>query len=101
MELVDGLSSMNTVLDNLQEQLRRVQLEKDVEKKEFKRLIQKARQYHGYERTDEDDAQYRPPLRCRIPTQTQRVNGNEEAGRQPVNSTELPGLRESEIHHPL
>ncbi len=86
--LVVGLSSMNIVQENLQEQLRKVRLEKEVEKKEYKKLIQKARQDPEYNSSHENDARYDPQSRHKIPTRKRKANGNREAT---ANSTKLPG----------
>ncbi len=112
-KLVAGLSSMNIGQEKLQEELRKVKLEKGMEKKEFKKLIQKVQQSSGFDSSDEDDGHNHPESRHRLSIRKRRANGNRDADRQPMDSTELPGYtyataetpvatrRVSEIHCPL
>ncbi|MBL0686808.1 MAG: hypothetical protein JJV94_03160 [Sulfurospirillum sp.] len=94
-QLATGLSSINIVQDSLQEELGKLRTEKEVDRKEFEKLILNANQKPKCYSSDEEDNQYLPMSRNGISIQRQRARGNDRTDGQPSNSTTLPGHAEA------
>ncbi len=86
---------MNICQGSLQEEVRKLRSEKEVERKEFQKLIQEVNQTPKYYSSNEEDNQYHPTSRNSISSRKQRARGNNRADSQPRNSTVLPGHAEA------
>ncbi len=86
-KLDSDLQSMTQVSNELQQQLRVMNLQKNLDRKEFEKWLQIVNQYTVVVHTDERDESFSHRLRHNLP----KPNCSSRTVHQLVNSTELPG----------
>ncbi len=77
--------------NELQQQLRVMNLQKNLNREEFEKRLQIANQHNLVIHTDEEDKSFSHRFRPNLPKSNSSVNDSSRAGRQLANSTELPG----------
>ncbi len=83
--------SMRVIRNDLQQQLRVMNLQKNLDKEEFEKLLQIANQHTVVVDTEEEDESFSHLPRHKMSKQNIRAESSSKAGGQLANSTELPG----------